>query len=141
MTVCVVDSSVAMKWYVPEVHSREASSLLDQDHELHAPDLFFAEFANILWKKTRRQELSHDESRQILMALASVPIQIHPSETLLDSALDTAIAYSRSVYDCLYLALAGSLGCRAVTADERLVNALQNTAISGQIIHVRDWQQ
>ena len=35
---CVVDASVAVKWYVPEIHSARAERLLDQANELHAPD-------------------------------------------------------------------------------------------------------
>ena len=52
----VVDASVAAKWLSPEPESAAADSLLDD--ELWAPDLLFAEVANILWKKQSRGEMS-----------------------------------------------------------------------------------
>jgi predicted nucleic acid-binding protein len=42
----------------------------------------------------------------------------------LDSALDKAIVYRRSVYDSIYLALAVESAGQLFTADEKLVNAL-----------------
>ena len=38
----VVDASVAVNWYVPEVGSAQAAALLDSDAELLAPDLLVA---------------------------------------------------------------------------------------------------
>jgi predicted nucleic acid-binding protein len=51
----VVDSSVAIKWFVEEPYSVEAHRLLEgyQDGTLTllAPDLMYAEVGNIVWKK------------------------------------------------------------------------------------------
>jgi predicted nucleic acid-binding protein len=43
----VVDASVAVKWFVPEIHSAEALRLLSSDCELLAPDLLPSELGNI----------------------------------------------------------------------------------------------
>ena len=62
----VVDAGVAIKWYVPEIHEREAKRFLDPAHTLHVPDLFFPEFGNILWKKARLlkvPEITEEEGR------------------------------------------------------------------------------
>ena len=53
MTRLVVDSSVVIKWSVPEVHSADAMRYLDPDLERDAPELPLAEISNILWKKGR----------------------------------------------------------------------------------------
>ena len=53
----MVGTSVAVKWLVPEIHTERASSILTPTNQLHAPDLFSAEFGNTLWKKSRREEL------------------------------------------------------------------------------------
>lgn len=42
--------------------------------------------------------------------------------------------YQRTVYDCLYLALAVREGCQMVTADERLYNRLQGTPLAPHIV-------
>jgi predicted nucleic acid-binding protein len=66
----VVDASVAVKWFVPEIHSAEALRLLSLYCELLAPDLLPSEFGNILWKKTRRGEIRVPEAVETFHALA-----------------------------------------------------------------------
>jgi predicted nucleic acid-binding protein len=41
----VIDASVEIKWFIPEVHSAAAQRLLSGNHELLIPDLFFPEVA------------------------------------------------------------------------------------------------
>jgi len=135
----VVDASVAIKWYVPEVHSAAAARLLEGGNELLAPDLIFPEFGNILWKKRRMREIRETEARDILKALRTVPLEVYPSEPLLDAAFEIAISLDRSVYDSLYVALAESQDCRFVTADGKLHNALQNTPLAKSIAWVAEW--
>ncbi|MDQ2800574.1 MAG: type II toxin-antitoxin system VapC family toxin, partial [Armatimonadota bacterium] len=67
----MVDASVAVKWFLPEVHDEAARRLLKNDHfvanqRLQIPDFFFAEVSNILWKKIRRQELSLEQGQTLL---------------------------------------------------------------------------
>ena len=124
MTTVVVDSSVAMKWFVPEVHSDRAASLLERSVELAAPDLLYAEAGNVLWKKVERGELSAAEAREVVAGLRRVPVRVSSSGELLEAALEIALAHRRTVYDSLYVALAVALECELVTADERLAHAL-----------------
>jgi predicted nucleic acid-binding protein len=51
MSAFVVDASVGIKWYVPEVYDADARRLQAPAHELHVPTLWDVETANILWKK------------------------------------------------------------------------------------------
>lgn len=138
MSRLVVDASVAIKWYVPEVHSAVAARLLEGADELLAPDLIFPEFGNILWKKRRLGEIREAEAREILKALRTVPLQVYPSEPLLDAAFEIAIGLNRSVYDSLYVALAESQDCRFVTADRKLHNALQSTPLAKSIAWIAE---
>lgn len=126
-TDLVVDAGVALKWYVGEPFGDEARRLLDPDFALHVPELFFVEFGNILWKKSRLRsppELTVDDGRAILDLLDLVPMTAHPVAHPLRSAYDLAVGPARStVYDSCYLALAIALDCRMVTADRRFYNA------------------
>jgi predicted nucleic acid-binding protein len=124
VTDVVVDSSVAVKWFVPEVLSQEAAHLLDGSFELMAPDLLFAEFGSVLWKKITRGEIRTDEAGDILAALDAVPLVVVSSSRLGAAALEIAVAYERTVYDALYLALAVARDCTFITADDRLARAL-----------------
>jgi predicted nucleic acid-binding protein len=120
----VVDASVAVKWVLPEEHSAAAARLLDEDYELLAPDLIWAEAGNVFWKKFRRSELLAEEGHSLLRDLRRYPIQILSSEELLAIAWEIASAHARSFYDSLYLALAADRSCPLVTADRKLYNAL-----------------
>jgi predicted nucleic acid-binding protein len=129
----VVDASVAVKWFVPEVHTDAAARLLEGDNQLLAPDLLFPEFGNILWKKTRRSEIRVSEAREILKALEVVPLQIHATQPLIESAFEIAHGLERSVYDSVYLSLAVINECRMITADKKLYGVLKNSSLAGHI--------
>ena len=127
MSVVVVDASVGIKWFMPEVLSSEALALRNAGHELHVPNFFDVEIANIVWKKFRRGELNRTDAADIVNQLVFLPLTRHAESPLLASALDLAMQSQRTVYDCLYLALAKQLGGVMMTTDEKLVNALAAT--------------
>jgi predicted nucleic acid-binding protein len=124
MSIFVVDASVVIKWFVPEIHSDAARRLLDQDHQYFAPDLLFAETANAIWKKVRRGELSSRQSQRLVTDFGAIAVETIPCRALTDDAYALAISTGSSVYDALYLALAVRLDTRMITADERLANTL-----------------
>ena len=135
----VVDASVAIKWHLTEIHSAAAARLLqDGAPELHVPDLVFPEVGNVLWKKVRRGDLTEDQAREIAHLLALAPLEVHPAAPLLEAALEIANKTGRTAYDSLYVALALKLGCRLVTADARLHNALKDGALGGHVRWIED---
>ena len=112
-----------MKWYVTEVHSGEAARLLGEEFQLHVPSHFSVELASALWKKVMlRGELTEDQARTVRL-VDEVPVVSHPTAGLLDEAFEIVLVTRRTVYDCLYIALAERLGCVVVTADRKLYNA------------------
>ena len=106
MTDLVIDASVAIKWVIEEHGTREAMSL--RRHRLFAPELLVAECANVLWKKTRRRELTPDEARLAARLLQRADVELAPMRALLEPATELAIAMDHPAYDCAYLALAES---------------------------------
>jgi predicted nucleic acid-binding protein len=139
VSISVVDASIGIKWFVPEVHSAEARQWRNGPDELHAPAFFFdLEIANILWKKVQRAEITRTDADLILGQLPALPLTRHPEAPLLASAFDLADCTHRTVYDSLYLALAVQLGGRMVTADQRLYNSLAGTPWAGYIGWVGD---
>ena len=135
---CVVDASVAAKWFFEEVHSDEAILLLNIGNELHTPDLILIEFDSILCKRIRREEISEEEGEVVRDAIRSVPIQSHPSGDLLDAAFYLANRTKRSIYDCIYLTLAMLLDGRMVTADRRFYDGAQGGLAKKYLLWVGD---
>ncbi|MBE9050700.1 type II toxin-antitoxin system VapC family toxin [Nostocales cyanobacterium LEGE 11386] len=138
MSRYVLDASVAIKWVVTEVHSDAARSLLKSNHTFLVPDFFFAEVANVLWKRVRRGEDTADNARQTLADLTTIPLEMYLSQPLMPLALDIALQNNRAVYDSLYLALAITQQCQMVTADEKFYNALQNTTYVNNLLWVEN---
>ena len=134
----VVDASVVVKWLLPEIHSEAARRLLADDLQLWAPDLVWAEIGSVLWKRWRRGELPADVVAALLRDFRRLPLDVHPSEPLLQAAWEVAHALDRSFYDSLYLALAATLECPLVTADPKLWNALQGGLTRASLVWVED---
>lgn len=128
MSRLVIDASVLIKLFVSEDGSREVASAVKKADELLAPELLLAETGNILWKYVPRNDLAAADANQILAEMMQMPIQFTATSELIEAALKLAIETDRTVYDCLYLALAVHSKEVLLTADERLVNALAVTA-------------
>ena len=138
MNIFVVDASIGLKWFVPEIHSQSAMKLRNPAYQLHVPGLFDVEIGNILWKKCKRGELLVAETESILEQLANLPITRHADAPLVRSAFDIAHESQRTVYDCLYVALAMRLGGELITADERLFNSLAGSTWGNSIRFVEN---
>lgn len=138
MSRYVVDASVAIKWYLPEIYDVESQRLLDETNELLVPDLLYSEVGNILWKKIRAGEIQEQQGQAVLQSLNQLPLQVFPAFPLVLLALEIANQTHRTVYDSLYLALAVKENALLVTADERFYNALQSTPLASQLILVKD---
>jgi predicted nucleic acid-binding protein len=128
MDKAVIDSSVAIKWFVVEPYSNDARRVLNEYQSgtlgLLAPDLIYAEVGNIVWKKQRFQGLAAADAYLTIEAFRMLTLSLTPSATLLDEAVRLAITHQRTMYDALYVALNIRERCRNVTANERLVNAI-----------------
>lgn len=134
----VVDASVAVKWFLPELHGAAALRLLQDGHRLLAPDLLFPEVGNVLWKRVRRREATAKEAGVALETLTSLPLEVYPSRPLLPVAFDIACAAGRTVYDSVYLAVAILRECAMVTADRKLYQALGQGRFSPHLLWIGD---
>jgi predicted nucleic acid-binding protein len=137
LTALVLDNSVLVQVYVPDEMAGRAILAIHPDNELHVPELLPVEFGNALWKKVRRGVITAADALSVAAALPDLPLRYHSTLSLLPDALALAIRFDRTVYDCLYVALAQRLECRFVTADRRLYNALAET-LPGTMLWVED---
>lgn len=133
----VIDASVLVKWLLPEADSAQARSLIWQAStgsvSLSAPAHVLAETANVLWKHALLlKTITPAEANASLRALGTLPMVIEDLEPLLPHAFDLAMAHRRTVYDCLYVALALRDDAELVTADRPIVTTFGPT--TGQVV-------
>ncbi|MEM1041186.1 MAG: type II toxin-antitoxin system VapC family toxin [Bacteroidota bacterium] len=138
MSLVVVDASVAAKWLFEEEHSEAAARLRAPGFDLHAPDFVQVELVNLVAKNERRGILTHAEAHDAARLVHALPLQSYAWQDLLGPAFELAIETKRSVYDCLYLALADALGGALVTADRKFYDALQATSRAARLLWVED---
>jgi hypothetical protein len=138
MSLFVVDASVAAKWFAEEPFADQASLLLDDRHELHAPDFLLIEMDNIFCTWVRRGSLTRSAAADARATLRRCPLQLHDAATLLDPAWTIASRTRMSICDSLYVALAALLKAKLVTADRRLLDALAPTPFSKHVVWVED---
>ena len=138
MACLVVDASVAVKWFLREVHAEAAMRIFDPNHALIASDLIWAEFGDVLWKRRRRGEITLATARAILLDFKRFPIATMPVAPLVEAALEIADRLRQSVYNSLYPALAERRACRLVTADRRFRDAVMDSALAARMLWVAE---
>lgn len=127
----VVDTSVAVKWFVQEPDSDRARVVLNHN-DLIAPELLVAEVANVLWTKARHGRFSDTDANAALERLAPIFV-FQPLATLASAALRIAHVLDRAVYDCFFLALAEREACPLITADLAFVEKARRARRSAHI--------
>ena len=139
---CVVDASVGIKLFLIEPLSDRTDALFahladDRPSRFYVPDLFFIECANILWKYVRRFGYAADAARQDVADLTRLPLQVVPTATLAEAALDLAVQHGSTACDSAYIVLARRLSLPLVTADEALVRRFVGTGLD--VHFLGDW--
>ena len=125
---CVVDASVAVKWFfqsVPDETDVDAALDLlranrDGSADFHQPPHFFAEVAAVLARK------KPDEARADLDDLLEIDCRIIDDAAIHQTALDLAVSLDHHLFDTLYHAVAlHTPRAVLVTADRRYFTKAQ----------------
>ncbi|HMB53072.1 MAG TPA: type II toxin-antitoxin system VapC family toxin [Thermoanaerobaculia bacterium] len=119
MTTLVLDTSVAVAWYLPEDFRRSARSwqqkLLDGGVRLVVPSFHYWEFANVLRTYVRRGELEAELAQETWDVHLAAPLEVAEPER--SQVLAVALEYEATAYDSVYIALSLMLDCRLLTAE------------------------
>ncbi len=136
----VLDTSVAVKFYLPEEWREEALALLaavgESRAKLLAPSTVQPELFNALWQQHRRGKLSREEIGEHWGDFSVTSVDLYAPEDLMSRAAQMALKTDVIIYDALFLALAEDAGTLLVTADDRLLKALRNTAYASLAEHL-----
>jgi predicted nucleic acid-binding protein len=125
----VLDSNLAVKWFIAEPDSAKALQLRDDFisavHELLAPDFFPLEILHALTRAERQGRILQGQAGKFWQYAMQTSPFLFPSIPLATRAYSIASQARIGIYDCLYVALAEREQCELVTADDRLVRSLQ----------------
>ena len=124
----LLDTSVIVKWFVPEEDSEKALSLRDaqEDHELqlYVPEVLLMELANALRYSS---EFSTSEIAGALETPFELNMLLMPfSLNALNSAVTLSLERDLAVYDAYFLALAQALEIPLITADRKMLTRLNS---------------
>jgi predicted nucleic acid-binding protein len=119
MKALVLDTSVAMAWYLPESFSPEArrwrQRLLDGQVELVVPGLHYWEVANVLRTYVARTEIDADLASEIYLLHLEAPLVVKEPDR--EEVLSTALRFGSTAYDAVYISLALSSDLPLLTAE------------------------
>ena len=126
---CVLDASVGIKLFVEEEFSDKVERLFaklaeDPQTEIHVPDLFYIECANIVLKYTRRFDRPLEDSLADIKDLSNLALQVTSTSELIEDALRLAEQKNLTAYDACYAILAQKLELPLITADMPMANAI-----------------
>ena len=130
----VLDSGVAAKWFLNDEPDTDLAedilrALLADELEVHVPQLFLYEFANVLSKACRHglslsapTRITKEQAMRAISQLFRLPIHIaEPTEGASSAALEMSVDYHKSHYDMTYVHLANKLDCVWCTADQKVL--------------------
>ena len=128
MSAFVVDTSVALKWFLADEDERADSltllkSISDTSRPV-VPWLWFYEMGNALTVAMRRNRIAIDQLEEILQMLEQMPIDVDPPDRAdLLRLSHVARKHGLTTYDAAYLNLAIREKLPLATADQALKEA------------------
>jgi predicted nucleic acid-binding protein len=133
----VLDTSVAVAWYLDEAFSTSARGwqdrLLAGKVRLLVPSLHYLEFANVLRTLTLRGQLSTELATDLYELHLDAPLETADAER--NVLLATALDFGATTYDAAFIALAVALGVPLITAERTTTGWV--TKLGAQVESVR----
>jgi predicted nucleic acid-binding protein len=134
MTDCVIDSSTALAWALPDETSEEAERVLSRmgpRDAIWVPALWWYEIANGLLVAQRRERLTEAARIRLTDLYQKLPVR---TDVVFDGDMvrrlhTLAIEHHLSAYDAAYLELAQRRDLGIVTMDRQLRSAAQEAGV------------
>lgn len=126
---CALDASVGINLFIEEEFSDKVQRLFaklaeDPQAEVHIPDLFYIECANILLKYTHRYKRPLEDSLADIKDLNKLALKSTSTAELIEDALLLVHEKNLTDYDACYAVLAQKLKLPLITADAPLAKAI-----------------
>jgi predicted nucleic acid-binding protein len=123
--VLVVDASFVVPLLIDETHSEFARDAFEswRNRPLAAPSLLHWEVANVLWKKSRRQEIDPAQLTEAGQVFDELRIELLDPIESIHHLTRIADDNGLTAYDASYLSLAIASSAELATADRNLTKA------------------
>jgi len=135
----VLDTSVAIAWYLPESFSAGAKRwqqmMIESAVTFIVPSLHFWEFANVLRTYVVRGELDEKVAAEIYAVHLDAPFECAEPERAL--VLETALKYRATAYDSVYIALCLSRDIPILTAERTTTSWVVKLGSRVRLVHKR----
>ena len=131
----VLDASAAVELSLGRSYAPQIGKFLQDATHVMAPDLFYSEIANAIWKYVRFQNFDSEKAIGLLEMCGEMIDDAIPSRTIYLEAFSCACSYNISVYDAMYIVTARRTGSRLISLDQLLVKAAKKAKVSCARIH------
>lgn len=124
----IADTNIIAYLALPSPHTELAEKLLLQEPDWAVPALWRSELRNVLALYLRKSLINFDVALTIQTEMEAM---FHDREYNV-SSLDVLLLITQSscsAYDCEFVALAKSFGCKLVTMDKKLAQAFPDMTI------------
>lgn len=118
----VLDCNAAVAIARGLVQGDAMKMLMCEGEKTIAPDLFYSEAGNTLWKMEKASQIDKGEIEGCLSSIAGLVDEFYPDKELVVEALFESIRLNYPIYDMLYLVLARRNNATLFTLDKKLVN-------------------
>lgn len=116
----VLDASAGMCIGLESPESSALSSLISEGEKVIAPQLYYAEVTQALWKHVRSGLLPVSEAQERLQRITALVDEFIPLESLFNEAFTESLRLGHSAYDVFYFVLARRNAATLCTLDQRL---------------------
>ena len=123
----VLDASVVVKWFLPEIHQVESFDLLKSNPVLIAPEFLKVEFDSILFKWCRSGRLNYERAEEVRSVFNKIKIYFIGLDDIADISFEVSAKLPVTYYDALYLCTAKLYECKMVTFDRKLLKSVEGS--------------
>ncbi len=118
----VVDTNVVAYFVIPGSRTKDVEALRRDDRDWRVPSLFYHEWLNVVCRHIVAGIFDRDEALKVYRrGVALVKQSAIANESLDLLILNLHVRSGCTSYDCEFIALAESLGCKLATADKHLI--------------------
>lgn len=121
MSNFILDTSVAVNWYINEVFSESArysqTQLIQNQDRFYVPPLHFLELSTVLRTLVLKKILSVTSAENIYSLHLQAPLQVMELER--EKIVEIALAYQATPYDAVFIRLALVTDFPLLTAEKK----------------------